>query len=58
MIYWVDKTKDITEIFTYNKMSLEKVMGIFISHGFLIYFPRDDSGDRKARGKGKGFKFL
>ena len=39
-------------------MSLEKVMGIFISHGFLIYFPRDDSGDRKVRGKGKGFKFL
>ena len=39
-------------------MSLEKVMGIFTSHGFLIYFHRDDSGDRKARGKGKGFKLL
>ena len=39
-------------------MSLEKLMGIFISHGFLIYFPRDDSGVRKVRGKGKGFKFL
>ena len=54
----MDKTKDIIEIFIYNKMSLEKVMGIFISHGFLMYFPRDYNGDRKVRGKGKGFKFL
>ena len=56
MTCWVDKTKDIIEIFMYNKMSLEKVMGIFISH--IIYFPREDSRDRKVRVKGKGFEFL
>ena len=60
MICWVDKTKDIIEIITYNKMSLEKAMGIFTSHVFffLIYFPRDDSWDRKVRGKDKGFNFF
>ena len=58
MICWVDKTKDIIEIFTYNKMSLEKAMGIFTSLGFLKYiFLETIVGIGKLGGKTKDLNF-